>query len=339
MNKHFRVHGRLRTRLEELGVRVPMVLRRAGLPQDLFDKTRVLVTTEELFALWQAIGEVSGDPMIGLHIGTETKTERFHPMSLAALSTENLGAAMRHMSRYKLLAAPEEMALEADHEELRIQFRWLLATGPEPLALSEYCFASLLSLARHGTGKRITPLRIEFVQPRAHTKALKSYFGCPVVFGAPHDTIVFRAQDAQLPLVTKNRELLAMLAPQFDEQLKQQRGDQSFAERVSEAIQLRLTGHRPTIEDIADALHMSSRTLQRRLQDEGSSFQRVLDDARHQLARHYLGNSRLELNEAAYLLGYEDANSFARAFRAWEGMPPAHWRDTHTSSESALLVE
>jgi len=78
----------------------------------------------------------------------------------------------------------------------------------------------------------------------------------------------------------------------------------------------------PTIEDVADALHISSRTLQRRLQEEGSSFQPVLDEA-----RHYLNNSVLELNEAAYLLGYEDGNSFVRAFRTWEGIPPARWRE------------
>ena len=77
---------------------------------------------------------------------------------------------------------------------------------------------------------------------------------------------------------------------------------------------------------------MSSRTLQRRLQDEGSSFQRVLEDARHHLARHYLNNSVLELNEAAYLLGYEDSSSFVRAFRTWEGVPPARWREVQRLS-------
>jgi AraC-like DNA-binding protein len=74
---------------------------------------------------------------------------------------------------------------------------------------------------------------------------------------------------------------------------------------------------------------MSPRTLQRRLQESGSSFQRVLDEARHQMARYYLSNSVLELNEAAYLLGFEDPNSFGRAFRAWEGVPPSDWRETH----------
>jgi AraC-like DNA-binding protein len=76
-------------------------------------------------------------------------------------------------------------------------------------------------------------------------------------------------------------------------------------------------------------ISMSPRTLQRKLQEAGSSYQRVLDEARHQLACYYLSHSVLELNEAAYLLGYEDANSFVRAFRTWEGIPPGHWRETH----------
>jgi AraC-like DNA-binding protein len=138
---------------------------------------------------------------------------------------------------------------------------------------------------------------------------------------------VFRAADAQTPFVTRNAELLALLAPQFEEELKQEAGEEDFAGRVRGAIQQKLTGRRPTIEDVAGALRISSRTLQRRLQDEGLSFQRALEDARRQLARHYLNNSGLELNEAAYLLGYEDPSSFVRAFRTWEGVPPARWRE------------
>ena len=146
---------------------------------------------------------------------------------------------------------------------------------------------------------------------------------------------MFRATDAKRPFVTRNAELLAMLAPQFEEELKQQSADEDFAERVRGAVQQKLTGRRPNIGDIADALHISPRTLQRRLQDEGSSFQRVLEDARHQLARHYLNNSALELNEAAYLLGYEDANSFVRAFRTWEGVPPARWREKQRANAAS----
>ena len=327
MNKHFRFSGSTLQRLEELGVRAPAVLRRAGLPQAFIHQARALLNTEELFALWRAVGEVSTDPSIGLLLGTETKTERFHPIGLAALSSENFGSAIDQMARYKQLTCPEEILQEKNDEEWSLQFRWLLADEVEPPVLIECCFAWVLSTARVGTGTRISPGRAEFVQPRAHVKTIERHFGCPVVCGTPRNAIIFRATDANRPFVTRNAELLGILAPQFDEELKEENGDENFIERARIAIQQRLTGRRPTIEDIADALHISSRTLQRRLQDDGASFQRVLEEARHQLARHYLNNSVLELNEAAYLLGYEDGNSFVRAFRTWEGVPPARWRE------------
>ena len=334
MNKHFRFSGGNFARLEELGVSASAVLRSAGLPQSFAGQPRVLLKTEELFALWRAIGEVSTNPAIGLQLGTENRTERFHPVGLAALSSENFGAAIDQMARYKKLTCPEEILQQKDDEEWSIQFRWLLADEIEPPVLIECAFAWVLSTGRHGTGTRLSPLRVEFVQPRAHTKSIERHFGCPVICGGPRNAIIFRASDAQRPFVTRNAELLAMLAPQFEEELKQESNDDQFAERVRIAIQQKLTGRRPTIDDIADALHVSSRTLQRRLQDEGSSFQRVLDEARHQLARHYLNNSLLELNEAAYLLGYEDGNSFVRAFRTWEGVPPARWRELQRAQVS-----
>ena len=165
MNKHFRFSGSTLQRLEELGVRAPAVLRRAGLPQAFINQPRVLLNTEELFALWRAVGEVSTDPSIGLLLGTDTKTERFHPIGLAALSSENFGAAIDQMARYKQLTCPEEILQEKDDEEWSIQFRWLLADEVEPPVLIECCFAWVLSTARVGTGTRISPVRVEFVQP------------------------------------------------------------------------------------------------------------------------------------------------------------------------------
>jgi AraC-like DNA-binding protein len=327
MNKHFRFSGSIFIKLQELGVHPSAVLRRAGLPQGFADQPRVLLNTEELFALWRAIEEVSANPGVGLLIGTETKTERFSPVGLAALASESFAAATDRVARYKQLTCPEEIVQKKSKEVWSIEFRWLLADEVEPPAMIESCFAWLLSIARLGTGTRLSPLRVELVQPRAHVKTIERHFGCTVVCGTSRNAIVFRAADAGRPFVTRNAELLAMLAPQFEKELNQENSGESFIERVRIAVQQKLTGKRPSIDDIADALHISSRTLQRRLQDEGFSFQRVLEEARHQLARYYLNNSVLELNEAAYLLGYEDSNSFVRAFRTWEGIPPARWRE------------
>jgi AraC-like DNA-binding protein len=327
MNKHFRFSGSTFSRLEEHGVSASAVLRRAGPCQGYIGQPRVLLKTEEVFAFWRAVGEVSTDPAIGLLLGTETKTERFHLTGIAALASESLGAAVDQMARYKQLTCPEEILQKKDDDEWSIQFRWLLAEELEPPVLIECAFSWMLSIARHGTGTRLSPLRVEFLQPRAHAKTIERHFGCRVVCGAPKNAIVFRTSDAQQRFVTRNAELLAVLAPQFEEELKRDADDENFVERVRLAVQQHLTGRRPNIEDIAGALHISAGTLQRRLQDEGSSFQRVLGEARRHLARHYLNNSTLELNEAAYLLGYEDGNSFVRAFRSWEGVPPARWRE------------
>jgi AraC-like DNA-binding protein len=327
MIKHFRFSGTMFQKLEERGVSASAVLRRAGLPQSYLAEPRVLLKTGELFALWRAVGEVAPSPMIGVELGTENKVERFHPVGIAALSAETFTAAITQMARYKQLTCPEDIVQRTSKGEWSIQFRWLLADEIEPPVLIECAFAWVLSIARVGTGTRISPLRVEFIQPRSHVRSLERYFGCPVICGVARNAMIFRSEDAQRPFVTRNAELLGILAPQFEEELRLENEDENFVERVRVAIQQKLTGRRPTIEDIADDLHVSSRTLQRRLQEEGSNFQRALEEARHQLAREYLNNSVLELNEAAYLLGYNDSNSFVRAFRTWEGVPPARWRE------------
>ncbi len=328
MNKHFRVSGSTFLKLEELGVRASAVLRRAGLPQGFSEQPRVLLKHGGTFCpLACRRAKSAPTPRLAFCSAQKRKTERFHPIGLAALSTENFGAAIDQMARYKQLTCPEEILQEKDDEEWSIQFRWLLADEVEPPVLNECCFAWVLSIARHGTGTRLSPLRVEFVQPRAACEDHRAPLWLPGgLRRLPQCDRVSRRR-RRAPVRHPKCRASGMLAPQFEEELKQENGDENFVERVRIAIQQKLTGRRPTIEDIADALHISSRTLQRRLQDEGSSFQRVLEEARHQLARHYLNNSVLELNEAAYLLGYEDANSFVRAFRTWEGVPPARWRE------------
>lgn len=325
MAKYFRYSNRMFAKMAGVGLDPETVLRRARLSQDLLKQPRILLKTDELFALWRATGGVAKDPAAGFLLGTETRIERFSPTGLAALSCENFGEAVNQIARYKPLTCPEELSQRKEGDEWRIQFRWVLSVEPEPPMMIDCAYAYLLSIARVGTGRNdLRPLRVEFIEKRAHRREIEQHFGCKVSFGASRNAIVFRVADAQLPFVTRNAELLEMLAPQFEEQLAR---DERFLDRVRLTIQERLTGRRPTIEMIADMLHMGSRTLQRRLQEEGSNFQRVLEEARHELARRYLKNPVLELNEAAYLLGYEDAGSFVRAFRSWEGVPPARWRE------------
>jgi AraC-like DNA-binding protein len=128
------------------------------------------------------------------------------------------------------------------------------------------------------------------------------------------------------PFATHNEELLQMLAPQFEHALKERRTKQTILEQVKWVLKRLLSGSRPDLLMVAKELGMGERTLQRRITDEGTTFRQLLNETRHELVQQYLGDASVEITEAAFLVGYEDPNSFYRAFRSWEGKTPAEWR-------------
>jgi AraC-like DNA-binding protein len=330
MVNRFRVSTLLARKLEELGVSPANVLRRAGLPAGLFEQERIQVSTEELFALYRGIAEASEIPAIGLQLGTEPRVERYDPLGLTAISARTLRDALARLARYKQLTCPEELQVSEHGDECRVRFRWLLAEETEPKVLTDLCFAWVVGIARRGTGEPLNPRRLELRGPVRNRPMYESHFGCAARFEGGQNAIVFAKADLDRPFVTHNAELLAALAPQLEAELSQALASRALGEQVKGMLKAQLAGRRPGIEDIAKELRLSPRTLQRRLADVGASFQQLVQEARRELARHYLLHSSLELNETAYLLGYEDAHSFFRAFHDWEGSSPGAWRARHS---------
>jgi AraC-like DNA-binding protein len=328
-SNRFRVSGLLAERLKEQKIRLPAVLEVAGLPAGLFEQEKTFVTTEELFALWRAIAEVSGDPVIGLTLGGDSRIERHDPPAIAALCSRTFGDAVGRMARYKQLTCPEEIRVSAGKGETAVEFAWLLARESEPSVLVDLCLSWILGIGRRGTGDQVTPVRLELARPAAHRPLLEAHFGCRVHFKADRNALVFRTSDLERPFVTHNAELLAILGPQLEGELSARKSGQTVGDRVKATVKRLLAGQRPSIQDIARRLGLSSRTLQRRLTDDGATFQGLVEEARRELARHYLVETSLELAETAYLLGYEDSNSFFRAFHQWEGTSPGEWRHRH----------
>lgn len=330
MLNRFRVSTQLARKLSELGVPPASVLRHGGLPAGLFDQERILVSTEELFALYRGIAAASADPAIGLRLGTEPRVERYDPIAMTAVSARSLRDALLRLARYKQLTCPEELQVAERGDECRVRFRWLLAQETEPPVLIDLCFAWVVGIARRGTGDLVHPRRLELRGPARDGRMYEAHFGCPVRFEGRENTLVFAKADLDRPFVTHNAELLAVLAPQLDAELSQALASRAIGEQVKGILKRQLAGRRPGIEDVARELRLSSRTLQRRLTEAGASFQRLVQEARRELARHYLLHSSIELNETAYLLGYEDAHSFFRAFHDWEGSSPGEWRARHS---------
>ncbi len=332
MSNRFRVSGTLAQRLEDLGLSPVAVLRRAELPAELFAQTKVWVTTGEMFALYNAIHDLSGDPAIGLKLGSEERIERYDPIAIAALYTRSFRDALDKMARYKRLTCPEEIRIVARGDECAVQFAWLLADEPEPPALVDVCFAWVVAIGRRGTGLRLNPSRVEFKRPKANHQLYEKHFGSPVTFGAKQNKLFFRKEDLSQPFVTHNADLLELVAPQLEAELAQQLADKSIRERVKGTLKKVIAGQRPRLEDVARELRLSSRTLQRHLLAERLTFHGLVEEARRELAQHYLAQPSLQLNETAFLLGYEDPNSFIRAFHKWEGTSPGEWRSNRVAS-------
>jgi AraC-like DNA-binding protein len=338
MSNRFRVSSTLPRKLKELGLSPDTVLRRAGLPIGLFKLDRILVSTEQFFALHRGIAEASNDPAIGLKLGTEERVERYDPVKLAALSARSFRDAVKRSSRYKQLTCPEEIRLVERRSECVVQFVWLLAHEQEPPLLVDVCFAWIVALGQRGTGRPIRPKRVDYQRAPTHREMYEAHFRCPVKFKTTQNALIFSKSDLELPFVTYNADLLATVAPQLEAELNEQLAQKSLKEQAKGILKQLLAGQRPGLQDLARDLHLSTRTLQRRLTEQSITFQQLLDEARRELAHHYLLHSSRQLNETAYLLGYEDANSFFRAFHQWEGTSPGHWRELQKSSATEAQV-
>ena len=147
------------------------------------------------------------------------------------------------------------------------------------------------------------------------------YFGVRVD-KATFDGVSFSAHDASKPFLTANETMWHIFEPQLNKRMKDLETDSSFRERVRACLMEILASGQYSMSDVASRLAMSPRTLQRRLKAEGTSFQKELDTLREELARNYLSKSDYSSGQIAFLLGYEDPNSFFRAFRSWTGQTP-----------------
>jgi len=327
MPDRFRITKGWALRFAQEKIPLPALLQRAGLPATLFEQDKIYVTTAEIFALWRSVADLCSDPAFGLKLGTELRFERSHPVAIAGVCSRSFGDALQRLARYKQLTCPEEIRVHRKAEETSVEFFFLEAQEAEPDIMVDVGLSWILNVARRGSDAEITPLRLELRRPVKHRALLAGHFGCPVRFKSNQNALVFRSSDLDRPFVTYNEELLAAIGPQLESELQSRTTGDSVKEQVKRSLRRLLAGRRPTLQDVAQELGLSARTLQRRLTRAGITFQKLVEDTRRELARHYLKQPAMELSEAAFLLGFEDANSFFRAFQDWEGTSPGEWRN------------
>jgi AraC-like DNA-binding protein len=316
----------LREALEEAGIDAREVTATAKLPARVLEVAGERVSVVEYFALWQAIREVSGDPDVGISLARAVKPDLTEPLFLAILGAEDVAAAIELLASYKRSLTPEDLEVRRSETtgEISLAYVWPDVDPPDVLVDVELAF--IVEMCRRGTrtpelGPRAVHLKRVAIEPGAsHAR----FFACPIHTGAPSNAVVFGADDCKRRFSTHNRELTEVLIPH----LRAQSTPSAPLDRVRAAIAKRVHGQRPSLSAIGKELAMSTRALQRLLKENGTTYRTLLDEVRNERAMAYLRATQYSDSEVAFLLGFEDPNSFYRAFRAWNGVSPSEFRRT-----------
>lgn len=310
--------------LKDLGIHPERVLRRAGLPADLLARTGHGLTTQEYFRFWRSLEEEAGDPMFAVRIVETISAESFNPPLFAALCSDNLMQAVRRLATYKQLVAPMSLDVHvASDGVLTITPRWTLAQGEVPASLEIAELAFFVKLLRLATREQMSAHRVTLRTPPAPAMARRctDFFGVAIERDA-QPSISFTAENALHPFLTLNKAMWRAFEPDLRRRLSELDATATTAQRVRALLLDLLPSNAASIEVVADRLAMSKRTLQRRLDFEGENFRTLVNSTRESLARHYLANTAMSGGEIAFLLGFEDPNSFYRAFHEWTGQTP-----------------
>ncbi len=304
--------------LKDLGLEPVNVLRRAGLPDDLLTREQVTLSTERHFDFWRGLEEEAQDPTFPIRLCQAISIEVFDAPIFAAVCSRDLNTAVRRISRFKKLIGPMALHINESPAQTSLEIEFLDKTRDPPINLIAVELVFFVQLARLATREEIHPLAITTPEPPEPAAAFTDYFGRPIETG-PRHTVTFSARDAARPFLTANAKMWEFFEPQLRKRLSELDETATTSDRVRGALLELLPSGSASLSAVSKKLAVSTRTLQRRLHAEDRSFQLVLDATREQLARHYLANSAMSGAEIAFLLGFEDPNSFFRAFHSWTG--------------------
>ena len=321
-NRRYQLETSWQALLSDLSISVQDVLRHANLPLDLMTRRSPTINADEYFRLWNGLSYLlQDDPVFPLRLAQTIKPESFGPPIFACFCSENLNMALERIAKYKPLVGPCRLEVGQNNRHTVVAFEGLPETEPPPTSLIIFELVFWVQVARLATRENIIPVAIHTTIDIPGRDAYEKYFGVEIQSGDVN-AITFSAEDARKRFLTASAAMWSIFEPELRKRMDDLTRDSSFTERVRACLTEILASGHYSMSDVASKLAVSTRTLQRRLQAEDTSFQKELDSLREQLARHYLSNSEYSSGQIAFLLGYEEPNSFFRAFRNWTGQTP-----------------
>lgn len=308
--------------LEARGHDPAQVFRAAKIDPALAADPNARVPAMQVEQLTLRASELLGDPCIGLHA-----VQHWHPSHLGALgyawlASSSLRTALQRLERYlKIVTAIMTVTLEQRTEGLAVVFKSRPGYRVLP-GRGDFFVGLVLRMSRMNWGDTLAPVRVTLAHERYPCcDGYAGWFRCPIEFEAADNSMVFTTDAVDRSLPSGNPQLAHVLDQVIVRYIAAlDRND--IVQRAKGVILDRLQTGRVVDDEVAQALHLSVRTLQRKLGESGTSFRELVDRTRRELAEAYIRDPTVSLSELAFMLGFSDASAFSRAYKRWTGRTP-----------------
>ena len=313
--------------LEADGQDSEALFRRAGLDPAKLKDADARYPVEGMCRLWRLATQVTGDPYFGLEAAGFWHPTTMNALGYSWMASDSLRDALTRMARYgRLVTTVAEMKLEEFDDHFSFEIHPRIGRPDVPNEAIDAALATFVYMCRVSYGDDFHPLRVATQRPEFDdpTRYLE-YFHAPVEFSAPVNILCFSKESLEAHLRTANPRL-ARINDRVVTQYLAQFDKGSMTMRVRAKLIDLLSAGNVTQQEVADSLHMSLRTLQRKLSEENTSYKELLDETRRELANQYLRQATLSVSEVTYLLGFSEPSNFSRAFKRWTGRTPSEFR-------------
>ena len=296
---------------------------------------RIRVPFDEWRAMLERTYQVTQDPFFGLDVGSRITPRHLGVLGYVSYSCNTMGEALLRLQRFEdLVYAVNDLKVSFEGDLVLLQ--WGAELGVTGEFADQTAQSVLVSYIRYLIAPDFAPVWMSFINPKpVSAKPYEDFFRCPVRFDANYTTMAFPVLWLAKPVAKPDPVLRDILDRQAENLLQQLPANDEFVDALRQAIHAAIHAATPNLEVVAQRMHCSPRTLQRRLDERGLKFQVLLDDARLQLAKRYLSKAGTSLSEIALLLGYAEQSAFNHAFKRWTGVTPKAWREKNTALASS----
>ena len=314
--------------VETVGVPRTRMLRAAQLAPEQLDLAEFRMPSSEVFRLCELAIDLTADPALGLHWAEKLSGDTFNPISHMLAHSATLRQAFESLTQFRRLLT-DEASYELTESEDSVTVRCVPPPGTSPSMrrfTAEMLLTSLVRLLR-SFSVHARPSRVNFDYPApAYRAEYARVFEGAERFEQSYSGIVFDRALMNVASPHKDEDVHSALRSIAEQRVLQLTDRVPYALRVRDFLVQNSSSGLAEMATVARALGMSVRSLRRRMDAEGKTFNAVANDAQAIVAKHLLRNTQSTIQEVAYELGFADTSSFHRAFKRWTGTTPLAYR-------------